>query len=158
MKRMTVVLALAALLSACGAQASEEDAAPSADAAAEPAEQAEPGLALADSDFGQILVDGEGRTLYRFEMDSDGVSACYDDCAGLWPPLAADDTVAGEGLDAALVGSTERDNGTAQRTYAGRPLYYYAQDAEPGDTNGHGVNDVWFVVDASGDAVTASDG
>jgi len=86
-------------------------------------------------------------------VPADGVSACAGECAGIWPPVPADDPVAAEGVDAALLGSLQRDDGTEQLTYAGRPLYYYAQDAEPGDTNGQGVNDVWFVVDAAGAAV-----
>ena len=50
-------------------------------------------------------------------------------------------------------GTTERDDGSTQVTYNGWPLYYFANDAAAGDTNGQAVNDVWYVVDAAGDAV-----
>lgn len=157
MNRKAIGLVLAALLAACGSQASEGSGAASPEPATASPEPAEAELALTDSDLGQILVDGEGRTLYRFERDSDGTSTCYADCAGLWPPVAAD-AASGEGVDEALLGSIERDDGSKQLTYANRPLYYYAQDVQPGDTNGQGVNDVWFVVDAGGAAVTAPAG
>lgn len=37
-------------------------------------------------------------------------------------------------------------------TYAGQPLYRYAEDRESGDVNGHGINDVWFAVAPDGTA------
>ena len=40
-----------------------------------------------------------------------------------------------------------------QVTYGGWPLYYFANDSAAGNTNGQGVNDVWFVVDAAAQAV-----
>jgi predicted lipoprotein with Yx(FWY)xxD motif len=156
MRRTALGLVLALVLAGCATQAAEDTAAPAPPepaATAEPSAAAEAELALAESDLGPILVDGEGRTLYRFEKDSDGATACAGECAGIWPPMPADGVVAAEGVDAALLGSLQREDGTEQLTYAGRPLYYFAQDAEPGDTNGQGVNDVWFVVDAAGAAV-----
>ena len=38
------------------------------------------------------------------------------------------------------------DDGTLQVTYLGMPLYYWVNDEAPGDTTGHEINDVWFVV------------
>jgi hypothetical protein len=37
------------------------------------------------------------------------------------------------------------------------PLYYWIEDVVPGDTNGQGVNDVWFVVSPTS-AQSAPDG
>ena len=62
------------------------------------------------------------------------------------------------GADDSLVGSFERDDGTIQATYDGWPLYYFAQDQEPGDTTGQAVNDVWWVIDADGAAITGAPG
>jgi len=59
----------------------------------------------------------------------------------------------GEGLDASLLGTTERTTGETQATYNGWPLYSYAGDAAPGDTTGQGVGGVWFALDASGAAL-----
>jgi predicted lipoprotein with Yx(FWY)xxD motif len=35
------------------------------------------------------------------------------------------------------------------------PLYYFADDEEPGQTNGQGISDVWFVVSPEGEPVRA---
>ena len=113
------------------------------------------GVHVAESDLGQILVDPDGFTLYIFTADSEGESACYDACAETWPPVAAD-TVIGADLDAAMFGAIERTDGTEQLTVNGMPLYLYTPDASPGDTNGHGANDVWFVVDADGNMLEAA--
>ena len=111
---------------------------------------------LGESDeLGQFLVDAEGMTLYLFLNDSDNISTCYDDCAENWPPLLTEgDATAGEGVDASLLGTTERTDGTVQVTYGGWPLYYYAADAQPGDVNGQGVQDRWWVVSPEGERVT----
>ena len=72
------------------APASERPLAPaSAPASEAPASEAPASAAaggavtvmVAESSLGQILVDGEGRTLYMFKPDSAGEPTCYDDCA-----------------------------------------------------------------------------
>jgi predicted lipoprotein with Yx(FWY)xxD motif len=40
-------------------------------------------------------------------------------------------------------------------TYGGKPLYYFAGDAKPGDVKGQGVGSVWFAVAADGELVKA---
>jgi predicted lipoprotein with Yx(FWY)xxD motif len=37
--------------------------------------------------------------------------------------------------------------------YGGWPLYYFASDSAPGDTNGQGVGDVWYVIGADGEFI-----
>lgn len=119
-------------------------------------------LATAETDLGTVLVDGEGMTLYLFDNDADSESACYDSCAATWPPLTGE-VSAGDGVDASLIGTTERTDGTTQVTYDGNPLYYYAADSAPGDTTGQAVGGVWWVVGPDGSRITdeasaASDG
>lgn len=116
--------------------------------------EAATGLALTVSDnaLGTILVDGEGNTLYLFIPDGQGDSTCYDSCEATWPSLTGDFS-AGDGVDAALIGSTIRADGTEQITYNDWPLYYFTGDAAPGDANGQGLNDVWFVISPVGEAV-----
>jgi predicted lipoprotein with Yx(FWY)xxD motif len=107
-----------------------------------------------DAELGPILVDPEGATLYLFLSDVDELSWCYDECAENWPPLLVEEAPAvGEGLDAELVGVTERTDGTLQATYGGWPLYTFVGDTEPGQTSGHTLNGVWFAVAPDGSGV-----
>jgi predicted lipoprotein with Yx(FWY)xxD motif len=128
-----------------------ESASPSETAKAETAAA----LATAnDDDHGEFLVDDDGFTLYLFTSDSADKTTCYDACESKWPPLLTDtaDVTAGTGVDASLIGTIERTDGTTQVTYNHWPLYYYADDNEPGETDGQGVQDVWFLVAPNGDA------
>ena len=105
--------------------------------------------------LGSFLVDDKGMTLYLFTKDTPNTSNCYEKCATAWPPLlTTDDPVAGEGVDASLLGTTTRTDGTVQVTYNGWPLYYYEKDKAPGDVVGQDVGGVWFVVSATGEQVT----
>lgn len=113
------------------------------------------GVHVAESDLGPILVNPDGLTLYVFTPDTEGVSTCYDDCAASWPAVPGDTSI-GSDLDAAMFGTAPRDDGSEQLTVNGMPLYLFAGDAAPGDTNGQGLNDVWFVVDGSGSMIEAS--
>ncbi len=114
-------------------------------------------LATAESDFGQIVVDGEGRTVYVFDRDTpgSGESACSGECLAAWPAVTAEsEDPAVEGVSGE-VGTIERDDGTLQVTLGGLPLYLYANDAEAGDVTGQGVNQVWWVVAPDGSKITA---
>jgi predicted lipoprotein with Yx(FWY)xxD motif len=170
MRRLGFLLAVLALfVAACGTSDADETTTTSQAAAtttteaptttAAPAtttttEPAATGLVVtvADSSLGSILVDGEGNTLYLFIPDEQGDSVCYDQCATAWPPLPAE-AVAGDGVDGGLLGSAPRTDGPEQATYNGWPLYYFASDAAPGDVNGQGVNDVWYVLDSAGNGI-----
>ena len=104
--------------------------------------------------LGSFLADDKGMTLYLFTKDSPNTTVCYEKCAIAWPPLlTTGDPVAGEGVDASLLGTIERTDGTIQVTYNGWPLYYYEKDKAPGDVVGQDVGGVWFVVSAEGDQV-----
>lgn len=115
-------------------------------------------VALAsNAKLGQILVDGNGRTLYLFEKDTSAASTCYGACASYWPPLLTSGTPqAGSGAKASLLGTTKRTDGTTEVTYAGHPLYYVVTDHNPGDASGEGVNNYgasWFVVGVDGNKI-----
>ena len=148
------VVAIAALfplvMAGCSDDGTDGEAEP------QPDETAEATVAVEDSDLGQIVVDAGGKTLYVFLADEGTESTCYDDCEAAWPPLTVEgDPGAGDGIDAALLGTTERDDGSTQVTLDGHPLYYFASDETADDTNGQGVGDVWFVVSPDGEAIQA---
>lgn len=108
---------------------------------------------VGDSDLGEIITS-DGMTLYIFIPDDGGASTCYDDCAATWPPLLAEgDASVGGGLDSAMFGTAARDDGAEQVTVDGWPLYLFANDAAPGDVNGQGLGDNWFVVGPDGAAI-----
>ena len=95
----------------------------------------------ADTSKGKALVDAKSMTLYVFDKDAGGKSACNGPCAANWPPLmaAADAKAAG---DWSIV---TRDDGGKQWAYKGKPLYTWAKDTKPGDVTGDGVNNVWHI-------------
>lgn len=103
-----------------------------------PAANSAPSVAVGETSLGSVLVDGEGMTLYLFTPDSDGVPICGGSCAEPWPPVVDDEPVAGEGVDASLLGTVDRSDGSSQMTYAGHPLYRYGEDSQPGDVSGQG--------------------
>ena len=109
--------------------------------------------------LGQILVDGNGRTLYLFLADSATESACNSSaCVQYWPPvLTKGAPQAGSGVNVSLLGTITRRDGKIEVTYNGHPLYYFISDKKAGDTTGQGVNGFgapWYVVAPSGDKVT----
>jgi predicted lipoprotein with Yx(FWY)xxD motif len=88
-------------------------------------------------------------TLYTFKPDEENVSTCEGACADAWPPLTVDSAegvAAGDGVDGTLA-AFERSDGTLQVSYDGAPLYYFARDTAPGEINGHGAGDAWFVAE-----------
>jgi predicted lipoprotein with Yx(FWY)xxD motif len=100
-------------------------------------------------ELGEFLVTADGMTVYLFSNDEAGVSNCADECAEAWPPVtvSAEQRLAAAGGIEGEWGTIERADGSLQVTYNGMPLYLYAEDAAPGDTNGQGVGDVWWVVE-----------
>jgi predicted lipoprotein with Yx(FWY)xxD motif len=109
-------------------------------------------VVVGQSPIGAVLTDHTGRTLYAFTKDGKGQpSSCYDDCEATWPPLLSDGPLtAGAGVQASRLGVSARQDGTAQLTYNGWPLYRYAGDQAPGDFAGQGLHGAWFVVSPAG--------
>jgi predicted lipoprotein with Yx(FWY)xxD motif len=149
--RAALLAALAVALAACGGAEGEGSGTAATAAPATTAAQETSGttVAVANSKLGDILVDGEGRTLYAFTKDQGDQSACSGECATNWPALTGTAT-AGTGAQASLLSTATQASGTDQVTYDGKLLYHFAGDAKPGDTNGQGVGTVWFAVAADG--------
>ena len=88
-----------------------------------------------------VLVGPNGMSLYTFDPDTGGKSACNGKCATNWPPLAAQADATASG-DWTII---TRDDGAKQWAYKGKPVYYWTKDSNPGDRTGDGVNKVWHL-------------
>jgi len=88
-----------------------------------------------------VLTDPQGLTLYTFDRDNGGKSACNGACATNWPPLMAAPGTNASGSYTIIT----RDDGGRQWAYRGMPLYRFGKDAKPGDRGGDNFNNVWHV-------------
>jgi predicted lipoprotein with Yx(FWY)xxD motif len=117
-------------------------------------------VALRKTTLGSVLGDASGHTLYVFEKDRKGQSACDSACVKFWPPLVSRTTPrAGKGVYKAMLGVSRRHDGRRQVTYAGHPLYTFVGDKAPGDTSGEGLTNfgaAWYALAASGRTVEPS--
>ncbi|MFZ5735631.1 COG4315 family predicted lipoprotein [Rhodopseudomonas palustris] len=97
---------------------------------------------VADTAKGKALVDDKGMTLYTFDKDAGGKSACNGPCATNWPPLMAAASAQASGDWTVIT----RDDGAKQWAYKGKPLYAWTKDTRPGDTTGDGfLNGAWHI-------------
>ena len=109
---------------------------------------------------GAYLTDAKGRTLYIFSKDKGSTSTCSGDCAKEWPPFTTSGTPTASGSASGTLATTDRSDGSTQVTYAGHPLYYFADDEATGDMNGQGQDDfggLWTAVTPAGSALSASE-
>jgi len=166
---MGAAVGIALAVSACGASSSSSGTT----AAVPTTSSGSPGTTTATSSgtavvyaaprgtLGVLLTDGlNGPTLYRYTPDGTGKTTCTGACAAAWPPLtvpAGTTTVAGgPGVPKGRLGTLTRPDGTLQVTFNGMPLYRYAGDTQATQTNGQGVEGVWFVVSPSASAASSS--
>jgi predicted lipoprotein with Yx(FWY)xxD motif len=98
--------------------------------------------------LGKILVDEQGRTLYVFDPDQGGTIQCGAGCTTAWPPLLLQNgaSLPTSGALSGDLTTVTRPEGGQQVAYKGRPLYRFANDAQPGDAKGDGVGNVWHAV------------
>ena len=116
-------------------------------------------LATSESaSIGEFIVGADDRPLYLFTADTRGeASACYDACAEAWPPVT-DDVSTGSGVDASLLGTITRDDGSLQVTYSGWPLYEFARDevgAEPQGQEIESFGGEWYLITPAGEKAHA---
>jgi predicted lipoprotein with Yx(FWY)xxD motif len=142
--KITLVSAAAALIAAVLIPAS----------LAGPSKGSSATVGVSQSKLGRILVDGRGRSLYLFEKDKHGRSACSGVCEVYWPPLLTNGrSIAIKGAKPSLLGSIRRADGSRQVSYAGHPLYYFSGDTSRGQTKGEGLQDFgagWYTLAPSG--------
>ncbi|MGP4014058.1 SCO0930 family lipoprotein [Streptomyces sp. 4N124] len=122
-----------------------------------------PGLSTRnDPELGEIVVDKNGHTVYRFLKDSPWPmkTACTGECLEKWPVIEPVDAKDTKGID--LKGSGprgqgyvvfDRPDGLKQQTIDCVPIYTFANDKKPGDTNGQGVAGAWYAISPDGKAV-----
>jgi predicted lipoprotein with Yx(FWY)xxD motif len=142
---------------ASGSQASGYGATVSAKSATPAPASGAASVALANTKFGKILVDGKGETLYLWQADTKSMSTCAGACAQVWPPLTTSgQPTAGHGVLASKLGTSRRSDGTTEVTYNGHPLYTFVGDKAPGQTTGEGNKGFgaeWDVLTAAGNKV-----
>jgi predicted lipoprotein with Yx(FWY)xxD motif len=89
-----------------------------------------------------MFVNAKGMTLYTFDKDTPGKSACNGQCATNWPPMLVADGGKAAGDWTIVV----RDDGLKQWAYKGKPVYGWVKDTKPGDTTGDGfLNGAWHI-------------
>jgi predicted lipoprotein with Yx(FWY)xxD motif len=152
-----IPLALVAALTLAACASSSTSTPPAAGGSATPPTSSGSTVQVGNStQYGSILVDAQGNTLYLFDQDTGKTSACTGACIATWPPLTASGSpTAGTGVDASLLGTAKQADGSTQVTYKGHLLYTFAGDSTPGATTGEGVNG-FFVVSSTGDKVAAA--
>jgi predicted lipoprotein with Yx(FWY)xxD motif len=166
MTRLLAIVAMSILLGLAGCGGDDDSSGEDADAPAtttaskapKPDNAGDPGglvVEVTDSEYGQILVDGDGRTLYAFDKETTDRSECFGACAEAWPPSYSEGRPrAGRGVKHELLGTTDHE-GKQLVTYNGHPLYYYI-DEGPNEVLCQGVDEfggLWLVVDPSGDPI-----
>lgn len=107
-------------------------------------------VTVINTPFGQVLADGFGYALYTLDGDN---SLCTDSCLVTWPPALADEPGPGEGVDASLIGTIGRPEGS-QLTLGSRPAYRFSGDSRPGETQGCATAGRWWLVAVDGTRVT----
>jgi predicted lipoprotein with Yx(FWY)xxD motif len=135
-----------------------------ADSAATPAQGAAAVTVANSPEYGSYLADAEGRALYLFTADQPGQSSCSDACAHAWPPYLAPQgapTAGSPDVQASLLGTLSRPDGTTQVVYNGHALYYFQKDTGPGQTTGqdvHAFGGEWYLVTPQGEKLEEGEG
>jgi predicted lipoprotein with Yx(FWY)xxD motif len=109
--------------------------------------------------LGTILAFGpKHMTVYMFEADKGGHSACSAACAQGWPPVTGKPSAAGAAVSGDL-GTIKRADGSTQVTYKGHPLYMFIKDKDSADAYGQGSHAFgagWYVLKPSGAKIDKS--
>jgi predicted lipoprotein with Yx(FWY)xxD motif len=114
-------------------------------------------IGTAETEFGTVLTDEYGYTLYVFDEDEGQPGpTCVDECSDKWPGLLVDEIVTPEDIDVDL-GLVERDDGFQQVTINGRPAYTMAEETEPGQTLCQGGDGVWWIVSFNGEPIRSTE-
>jgi predicted lipoprotein with Yx(FWY)xxD motif len=159
--KLGVPVAAGLLAAACGTAAGSTTG---STAAGTPASSGSTAATVIESHAGSaapFLTNSSGRAVYLWAADSMNKSMCSGACAQAWPPVTSMGQVtAAHGAKAADLGTITRSDGTKQVTYLGHPLYFFAGDSGPGQTNGQGSDSFgakWWLVTPAGAKITVAD-
>lgn len=111
------------------------------------------------SGYGTVLATAKGSPLYLLTADPSGGSSCSGSCAKAWPPLVVTGKPgAGTGVNAALLSSFKRSDGSQQVLYDGHALYTHpglSATAVAGTASDGGI---WYLVSPSGKPIKTTNG
>ena len=103
-----------------------------------------------------IIVNKAGWALYHLTSEKGKTFVCTGSCATIWPPLTVakgSKPAAGPGITKSKLGTIKRPDGRIQVTYAGMTLYSYSGDSKSGQTNGEGIQNIWYAISPNGTLV-----
>jgi predicted lipoprotein with Yx(FWY)xxD motif len=154
-KSSSTTASTAAAASSQASPASTSSSSPAAAPAATSSEGAAVTVTTKPAKLGTILAAGPKKmTVYLFEADSSGRSACSGACEAIWPPVTTGAAARAAGAaSSADLGTISRANGSKQITYKGHPLYFFAKDKDGGDAYGqdsHAFGAGWYVLGPNG--------
>jgi predicted lipoprotein with Yx(FWY)xxD motif len=132
-----VAAALLPIIAGCGGDSGDEGS--SAAASSSPTTVSVEAI----DGVGDVLVDSEGAALYTADQEADGRVLCTRSCEDIWIPLTLPGSGEPSGPDEISdeLGVAERPGGERQLTFAGQPLYRFADDPTPGEVTGDGLSD-----------------
>jgi len=132
--RQLAAISALALLAACGSSHNQQ-----------PQQQAQANTSAfmhSPTSAGTVLTTANGMTLYTYDKDTVGQSACYGDCAQYWHPYLSN----GTSMPSGKMTLVTRSDGSQQWAYDGKPLYTFSQDTSAGQVNGNNFHNNWHVI------------
>lgn len=109
--------------------------------------------------YGTVLATGKGAPVYLLTADPKGGSSCTGSCAGAWPPLTVTGKpTAGSGVDASMLSTFKRTDGSAQVLYNGHALYTHPGLSATAAAGSAANGGIWYLVSPSGKAITKTTG
>jgi predicted lipoprotein with Yx(FWY)xxD motif len=153
-KVLIPMLAVSALISACGSSSSKNTTSSAAESHPATTQATSSSALVKTASNGAlkatVLVNAQGMTLYHLSGEEQGKFICTNSaCVQVWHPLTV--TAATTPTGSVALATVKRPDGSVQVTYKGEPLYTFAQDTAPGQANGQGIKDVgtWSAVTIS---------
>ena len=160
--RLIGAAAIMVFVAACGSGSDSNSSSSSPTSSNSPTESSSGAvLGVASTSLWEVLVDGQGRTVYMLTADSSNHSSCSGECLEYWPPVAGPGSgmvPAISGISAKL-GVTKATDGKSMLTANGWPLYTFEGDDSPGDVSGQGVKNfggTWYVLSPAGEPIKSA--